>query len=164
MKKIRFWAIGLCLLLLLSSIGILAATADELMLEGICGDNVRWILNTATGELTITGEGSISHYSPTQFPMWLSMNDRITSVIVEEGVTELGTYTFVYCSKLTSVTLPNSLTTVGEGAFSGCQSLTEVILPEGEATEYHLNEGDLVLPEGVTLSKGLNLTVTVKPK
>lgn len=53
-----------------------------------------------------------------------------------------------------------------EGTISDLRRVSriEVILPEGEATEYHLNEGDLVLPEGVTLSKGLNLTVTVKPK
>jgi len=154
MKKIRFWAIGLCLILLLSSVGILTASANATLSEGVCGENVRWSLDTDTGELTISGEGAINDYSPLYFPIWLNTSIAITSVTVEEGITALGQYTFVYCFDLTEVTLPDSLevlpahvfdgcrsltsiqlpaslTEVGEGAFNGCESLTEVILPEG---------------------------------
>lgn len=157
MKKIRFWAIGLCLILLLSSIGILTASADATLSEGVCGENARWVLNTDTGELTISGEGAISDYSPLYFPLWLNAPVAITSVTVEDGITALGQYTFVYCFDLTEVTLPDSLevlpahvfdgcrsltsiqlpaslTEVGEGAFNGCESLTEVILPKGVTT------------------------------
>ena len=61
MKKIRFWALGLCLALLLSSLCILAAAAEEPLLEGDCGAKVRWTLNTDTGELVIKGTGAMTN-------------------------------------------------------------------------------------------------------
>ena len=153
MKKIRFWALGLCLVLLFSSICIMAA-AEEPLLEGECGAKVRWTLNTDTGELVIQGTGAMTNYSPLVHPSWSSKSSIITSVTVEEGVTSLGSYTFLYCSNLVTVTLPDTvktlpaslfsgcrsltavrmpagLTSVGDSAFNGCQSLTEVVLPEG---------------------------------
>ena len=60
--------------------------------------------------------------------------EKITDLIVPEGVTSIGSYTFSGCSSLTSINFPSSLTSIGEYAFRGCSGLT----------------GDLVIPEGVT--------------
>ncbi len=51
----------------------------------------------------------------------------LTSVTIEEGITEIGEYTF-QANVLSKVVLPNSLTKIGEGAFYGCQ-LPTVTLP-----------------------------------
>lgn len=55
----------------------------------------------------------------------------LSTVIVPEGVTDLGDYAFESCSELAEVMLPSSLRTVGKGAFSGCVSLETVKLSEG---------------------------------
>ena len=52
------------------------------------------------------------------------------NVVVEKGITGIGTYAFESCYTLASVTLPDSLETIGESAFAG-SGLTSVILPDG---------------------------------
>ena len=44
----------------------------------------------------------------------------LTSVIIPNSVTSIGTAAFFRCYNLTSVTIPNSVTTIGEDAFYGC--------------------------------------------
>lgn len=52
------------------------------------------------------------------------------SVVIEEGIKEIGNSAFLSCYKLNSVTLPESLTTVDDYAFSGCRKLLSVTIPE----------------------------------
>ena len=54
---------------------------------------------------------------------------RITSLTIENGVTNIGDYAFNACSSLISVTIPNSVTSIGTCAFSQCH-LTTITIPE----------------------------------
>ena len=56
-------------------------------------------------------------------------NEKITSVVVPEGVKELRTHAFCDCINLKKVVLPSTLTKIGYSAFSGCKSLTDINLP-----------------------------------
>ena len=58
------------------------------------------------------------------------VNKGIQSVVIPEGVTEIGDNAFLDCSSLTSVTIPESVTYIGGGAFGDCSSLTSVTIPE----------------------------------
>jgi hypothetical protein len=49
--------------------------------------------------------------------------DRIKSIVLEEGVTEIGTGAFRDLKYVEKVTLPQSLTLIRNGAFSGCEQL-----------------------------------------
>ena len=51
---------------------------------------------------------------------------ELTSIVVPDGVTEIGERAFSGCSNLTSITIPNSITSIGEYAFYGCSSLKSV--------------------------------------
>ena len=53
----------------------------------------------------------------------------ITSVIIPDSVTTIGSYAFMDCSLLSKVTMPNSLQIIGEYAFLGCTSLTNITIP-----------------------------------
>ncbi|MDR2810241.1 MAG: leucine-rich repeat domain-containing protein [Tannerellaceae bacterium] len=53
-------------------------------------------------------------------------NTTIASVVVEEGVTSIGDYAFMWCFSVTSVTLPSTLTAIGTHAFFDCGKLTSV--------------------------------------
>ena len=56
--------------------------------------------------------------------------DRVFKVIIEDGVTNIGSYAFAGCSYLTSITIANSVTSIGDYAFSGgCSRLSSITIP-----------------------------------
>ena len=59
----------------------------------------------------------------------------LTSIELNDGLTEILPRTFLECSKLTTVNIPNSLISIGESAFDCCGNLSsELIFPEGLTT------------------------------
>ena len=57
--------------------------------------------------------------------------DKITSVILPEGVRSIGPRAFANCRNLQSVTLPRSLQIIDGNAFADCVSLKSISLPGG---------------------------------
>ena len=55
--------------------------------------------------------------------------EKITNLIIPEGVDSIKDYAFYSCDCITSVTIPNSVTYIGEMAFEYCNSLTSVTIP-----------------------------------
>ena len=108
------------------------ASADD---SGSCGDGVTYYFDETKGMLTIskTGEGTgkMTDYNwALNFP-WTSFSNKILIVIIEEGVTSIGSRTFFQCSGIASVTIPNSVTSIGTSAFNGCNGLISVAIPKG---------------------------------
>lgn len=87
--------------------------------------NIQWYLDD-NGVLTITGSGAMSNFTAKSTNEWLSMKDMITAVVIEEGVTTVGSYAFTGCTNLQSVCIPASVTTIGNYAFNGCYALQSV--------------------------------------
>lgn len=52
-------------------------------------------------------------------------------VVIPEGVTVIGDYTFDGCSSLTSINIPDGVTSIGDYAFWNCTSLTSITIPDG---------------------------------
>ncbi len=101
--------------------------------SGNCGDsgsNVTWLLDD-NGTLTISGSGKIEDYRSDIDQPWYSNRSDITSVVIEPGVTSIGSLAFYKCSNLTSITIPSGLTSIGEMAFFNCSALTSVTIPNG---------------------------------
>lgn len=55
--------------------------------------------------------------------------DNLETVILEEGVEELGYATFWDCPAIKNVVLPDTLKTVGMNAFGGCVELESLVIP-----------------------------------
>ncbi len=53
----------------------------------------------------------------------------LTSVHIEEGVTEISDYMFFACENLHKVELPSTITSIGEHAFRACESLEIMTIP-----------------------------------
>ncbi len=97
--------------------------------SGKCGDNLTWTLDE-NGTLTISGTGEMYNYEYDSTAPWSNHSDEIKSVVIESGVTSIGSSAFSNCTALTSVTIPDSVTTIGSYAFSGCTALTSVTIPD----------------------------------
>ena len=89
-------------------------------------------------------------------PSWEALKEDIFTVILEEGVTSLGSYAFYECTALESIRLPESLTKLGEYAFSGCYQLNSVEIPSKITSIpegiFEANEAlsDISLPDTIT--------------
>ena len=95
--------------------------------SGDCGYGVSYTFTASTGELKISGTGAMTDYNYDTMP-WSSYRSSITSLVIENGVTSIGSYAFDGCSGLTSITIPSSVNSIGSKAFYGCSGLTSVSL------------------------------------
>jgi len=122
------------LLLTMLIVGMsITASAEDAIQSGTWG-KLSWSLNETTGELSITGRGSMSNFSlSSSTSAWLKYKSSIKSVVIGDGVTSIGSYAFYNCTGLTSVTIPDSVTSIGSYAFSGCTRLKDVYITDVEA-------------------------------
>ena len=100
---------------------------------GTTGSNVTWVFNECTGVLSISGTGAMKRweFSVENYPPWYDYRSSIKSVVIANGVTNIGGAAFQSLTNLTSVTIPNSVTVIQDAAFYGCSSLTSITLPSG---------------------------------
>ncbi len=105
-------------------------TPEPDVVTGTCGTSAFWSLDRNTGVLTITGAGAIRDYTGSTRPTWSEYYEMISSVVICEGITRIGNYTFLY-HNITAVSLPSSLEEIGDYAFNCCYDLLSVDLPEG---------------------------------
>ena len=68
--------------------------------------------------------------NPLSYALNLYLNDSvITTLVIPNSVTEIGSWAFVGCTGLTLVTIGNSVTSIGDNAFEYCTGLTSVTIP-----------------------------------
>ena len=103
-------------------------SAYAAIVDGTCGYNLTWTLNTKDSTLTISGTGQMYNYSSSEAP-WYDYKIYIKYVTLPDGLTSIGNYAFCECSALTSITIPNSVTSIGMWAFAGCSALTSITIP-----------------------------------
>ena len=111
------------------------AYAAETVRSGACGDNVTWKL-TRDGTLTISGKGATYDFLDENYNRnapWSTdaLRPTVKKVVVNKGVTYLGTCAFTNCTNLTSVSLPTGLQELGADVFKDCSKLTSVTIPSG---------------------------------
>ena len=121
--------------------------------EGICGDNATWHLKN--GELTISGTGEMYDNWTIDNEQWAGLRDQITHLVVEDGITYIGAYSFGWCRNLSSVTLSDTVTDIGSAAFFYCEDLGSIELPEtltsiGNNAFAHSGLKTIEIPENVT--------------
>ena len=135
---------ALLAVMLIAALGVISASAADEQMSGACGgegSNVTWRLvptgeqvdvDTTGGEeyepayaLTISGSGRMDNYvvnnNEANAP-WAGWRKQITDVVVEDGVTYIGEWSFKSFTNLTTVTLPDSVTEIGRNAFNAAAS------------------------------------------
>lgn len=99
-------------------------TAAELttnVAQGKCGDTAEYKYNEDTATLTITGTGEMWDDSGFAKAYYGASN-----IVIEEGITTIGSYSFEGLYNVTSVTIPNSVTTIKKNAFEEIYGTVEI--------------------------------------
>ena len=94
--------------------------------SGESSDGLFW--HFEDGVLTISGTGSNWYEIQAGYNLY---REDTTKIVIEEGVTNIGSYAFGDCENVREAELPNSLTSIGTYAFMGCSALTEITIPAG---------------------------------
>ena len=104
----------------------------------ISGDSgPMWEYNAGTKTLTISGEGEVT--KPSDLP-WV--NYDVEHIVIESGITSIGSMLFNGLTGLKSVTMANTVTKIGSYAFERCETLVTVSFSDNieEIEEYAFNE------------------------
>ena len=122
---------------------------------GACG----WVLYGT--KLVIYGNGAMANYSgSTSAPWKADYAGKITEIVIESGVTNIGVYAFHGLSYVTKITIPNTVETIGNYAFHSCAKLKDISIPNSITA---INTGafygcssitELVIPASVTTNVG----------
>jgi len=128
-----FFIVSVCFLLYIFVFGVngdkqISAVKPDTRDEP-CGADVTWSLSN--GILTIKGTGEMYDYGMGGISPFSKIQEEVTELVIEEGVTTAGEYAFYGCS-FTTVTLPSSLAYIGSYSFWNCPNLSQVIFPAGQ--------------------------------
>lgn len=89
--------------------------------------NLQWTLNIETGLLEIYGEGEMgSCYIFEVYQPWKPYRQYIKSVIIYEGVTNIGAAAFAYCSNIETIYIPQTIEKYGMYSFESTNSLKNI--------------------------------------
>ena len=116
--------------------------------------------------VTEIGDGAFSHTAITEITIPDSVNyigdeafygcKNLKRVKLPDGITDIESYMFWYCSSLEQITIPKSATNIGEGAFGACGNLKDLVIPNGvksigrSAFVYCDNLKHITIPPSVT--------------
>ena len=132
----------LSVLIILSSFSIITVSANEIDKDSVSSDysgitgDCTWTFDDSKGTLTISGNGEMMDYyidyeTGDEFlAPWHEYSEKVKSVIIEDGVTSIGTSSFSNCSNLVNITISNSVTSINNYAFRICTSLTSITIPD----------------------------------
>lgn len=111
---------------------VIVASAEE-STNGTCGENVTWNLDS-NGTLTLSGTGDMEDFSLFSKEPWYNIRENINTVIIQDGIQNIGKNAFAFCYNIVSVEIPDSVTSIGDSAFLGCTALESVTIPENVTT------------------------------
>ena len=110
------------------------ASDTTILYSGVCGTSLYWYIDS-NYQLVIYGSGPMYDYSKNTYVPWSSYASKITSVVVQDGITSISNYAFYGCKNVAdTITLPSSVVSIGNYAFFGCTSFTTFTIPANVAS------------------------------
>lgn len=107
------------------------------------------------GTMTISGNGKMKDYGASNIP-YDGQKEKITTIKINNGVTNIGSSAFEFCYNLTSIVISNSVTNIGGFAFFRCNNLIGIEIPDsvisiGDMAFYNCrNLTSIEIPKSVT--------------
>ncbi len=127
-KAYKIISVVLSVVMLLS---VIPMTVSAETISGTCGDDLVWEFDEETETLTISGTGKMDNYGVV-IPArpWEDLRHKAKTIIIEYGVTSVGSFSFTAFDYVTFVSIPETVTKIGYMAFSGCTGLECVVIPQ----------------------------------
>ena len=117
------------------------------------GDNITWNFDESTGTLTLSGSGEMYNLSPGEGAEWHAYYDKVKRIVINKGISSIGTNAFYGLDQAESIDIPDSVKTIYPGALQGCDGIRELHLPNSltgigddallfmnECTEFHIDK------------------------
>ena len=98
--------------------------------KGSLSESVAWAVSPDQKTLTISGNGEVPSYSGTGCAPWEQYRQKIEKIVVESGITGIGSYGFAE-TKCKEVVLPDGLLFIGDSAFCFSENLERINFPSG---------------------------------
>ncbi len=122
--------------------------------RGSFGSGLEWSFDIDSGCLMINGEGAMPMYEWQDETPWYSRSDRITSIVIEEGITNIPQRAFCDYQFLENVSIPSSVDTIGRDAFQntpwleGLTKESPIASVNGIVIDGYKCSGKVTLPNG----------------
>lgn len=89
--------------------------------------------DTLTQVVLTKGTGRGYDYDTTmhQDTLWYRNRNKVNDIVLKEGISYIGNYSFAGLTRITDYAIPNSVKQIGNNAFYRNDSLTEVVLGDG---------------------------------
>ena len=151
-RKMLAMLLSLAMLFTLAPTAFAAGSGSEtLVTSGNCGapndengeytNTVTWSFDRATSTLTISGNGAMANLNKSTetknisdgagtYP-WANLKDSITKIVIEDGVTSIGSKAFIAYTNVTSVSIGKDVSEIGVGALSQLSACTTFDVSSG---------------------------------
>lgn len=139
------------------AIAMLIAVTGSLCCLVAFGNDVNWRYDESAKTIYIYGSGKMTDYPSEYKSPWCNYDQVVSRVVIEDGVTSVGDYSFSGFRYLKTVEIADSVQSIGSNAFASCPDLNELTLNEnitGIADSSFAFNG---------LSKKNNFVLNVKP-
>ena len=128
---------------------------DGMLGSGTFGNQLTWQFYN-DGVLRITGAGDMPNYTSSTRAPWYKYRSSIKEVVIFNGITGIGDYSFNECTVLEKISIPSGVNRIGKYAFYNCSALTDIPIPKSVSTIstytfYNCSSlSDIHIPEGVS--------------
>lgn len=85
--------------------------------SGSCGENASWKFDKESKTLTISGTGAMADYTLNTLKEYRKYKFDIKKIVVEEGITYIGNYAFIFNHSVEEIRFPKSVEKIGKNAF-----------------------------------------------
>lgn len=119
------------------------------------GDDACTITGYSGKDLDVVIPKEINGQRVTKIGRSAFYGEKVTSVVLPEGVTEIEEYAFADCDKLIDVTIPETVVLIGDYAFDSCDKLASVAIPGSVAEIGDFAFNDCYKLQSVEFAEGL---------
>ncbi|WP_448921493.1 leucine-rich repeat protein [Eubacterium sp.] len=123
------------LMCLIIAVALIISGVLSISLTAVAG-TVSFNYEPESATLTVKGSGDILDYKENDLKSrpWNVYRDETKHIVISDGITSVGSYSFAQFKYTQTVDLPSSVKSIGEASFAGCNKLLELTVPDSVET------------------------------
>lgn len=123
------------LMCLIIAVALIISGVLSISLTAVAG-TVSFNYEPESATLTVKGSGDILDYKENDLKSrpWNVYRDETKHIVISDGITSVGSYSFAQFKYTQTVELPSSVKSIGEASFAGCNKLLELTVPDSVET------------------------------